>query len=259
MAFEILGNVKLLDRKDKLEKADEQLLLSKIINRYIKEDKIHILYNLLTRKKLTQLEDYINLAIEGQPLTHRVGEGNTYLDLAMGSVRRRENTESGIELNLSCSKQEFVFCEAKWKSDLSIGVSRCSIRNQLQRVIENALIFAGKNYSGQIFVTLITPKMYKQHYDLGLNTRFYAYKYREYKKNAKDTFLKELDLIKKLSLIPFKNEERNKNIKENYRKIVDENLDKLILNWVTFEELLENISDSNLKDEYKKYDEEIDK
>lgn len=255
MVVKVLGNKKLLERKEKLKKADEQLLLIKIVNRYIEEEKLHILYNLLTGKELKKLDDWIKIAVEGQPLTHRVGEGNTYLDLAMGSIRKRENTESGIELDSDCNRLEFVFCEAKWKSDLSIGVSRCSIRNQLQRIIENSLIFAGEKYDGKIFVTLITPKIYKKHYDLRVNTRFYACKYREYSSNLKEVFLKELDLIRELGTIPFIDEneiyDRGKN-----QEIVEKNLDKLILNWVTFEELLDNISDDELKKEYQENNKE---
>lgn len=239
----MLGNSKLFDKlvKEKeLIDADEQLLLSKIINEYNNAQNRNKLYELLTK---TERKTSSEIGVEAQPLTQRIGEGNTYLDLAMGSIKKRENTESGIELDIANEEQDFVFCEAKWKSDLSVGVSKCSIRNQLQRVIENALIFAGENFKERIFVTLITPEIYKKHYELGLNTRFYSCKYGEYKKNIKGTFLKELDLIKDLNLIPFKD------IKSE--NIVKKNLNKLFLNWVTFEELMENIP-SQIRDIYEK-------
>lgn len=253
--IEILGNRKLLDRgSKKLEGTDEQLLILKIVEQYIKESKLNALYQLFTRKE-TNPKDIIKIGIEAQPLTHREKEGNTYLDLAMGSIKRRGNTESGIELDTTNKEQDFVFCEAKWKSDLSVGVSKCSIRNQLQRVIENALIFAGENFKGNIFVTLITPELYKQHYELGLNTRFYSCKYAEYKGNIRGIFLRELDLIKALGVIPF-NDEKVTERKSKYREIVEKNLDKLILNWVTFEELLTEISNDILKKEYEKHNRE---
>ena len=44
-----------------------------------------------------------------------------------------------------------------------------------------------------------------------------------------------MDLIQEANLIPFKN---NKN-----RDIIEKNLDKLILNWVTFEELIEKFEE----------------
>lgn len=231
----MLGNLSLFNRikQEKLEKADEQVLLSKIVEKYLKENEVGKLYELLTRGNSKITPSNIKYGIEAQPLTHREKEGNTYLDLAMGSIKKRGSTESGIELDITNKEQDFVFCEAKWKSDLSVGVSKCSIRNQLQRVIENALIFAGENFKGNIFVTLITPELYKKHYELGLNTRFYSCKYAEYKGNIKGTFLRELDLIQEANLIPFKS---TKN-----RDIIEKNLDKLILNWVTFEELIENL------------------
>ena len=250
----MLGNLSLFNRikQEKLEKADEQVLLSKIVEEYLKESKVEKLYELLTRGNSKITPSNIKYGIEAQPLTHREKEGNTYLDLAMGSIKRRGSTESGIELDITNKKQDFVFCEAKWKSDLSVGVSKCSIRNQLQRVIENALIFAGENFKGNIFVTLITPELYKKHYELGLNTRFYSCKYAEYKGNIRGTFLRELNLIKELGVIPF-NDEKGVERKSKYREIVEKNLDKLILNWITFEELLFKISNDSLKSEYEKY------
>lgn len=244
-----------MDRASKeVEGADEQLLVLKIVEQYIRESKLNILYKLLTRKE-TNPKDTIKIGVEAQPLTHREKEGNTYLDLAMGSIKKRGNTESGIELDTTNKEQDFVFCEAKWKSDLSVGVSKCSIRNQLQRVIENALIFVGENFKGNIFVALITPEIYKKHYELGLNTRFYSCKYFEYKGNIRGTFLRELDLIKELGVIPF-NDEKGVERKSKYREIVEKNLDKLILNWVTFEELITEISNDSLKSEYEKYNTE---
>ena len=251
----ILRNKKIVIYGDEeVEGADEQLLVLKIVEQYIRESKLNILYKLLTRKE-TNPKDTIKIGVEAQPLTHREKEGNTYLDLAMGSIKKRGNTESGIELDTTNKEQDFVFCEAKWKSDLSVGVSKCSIRNQLQRVIENALIFVGENFKGNIFVALITPEIYKKHYELGLNTRFYSCKYFEYKGNIRGTFLRELDLIKELGVIPF-NDEKGVERKSKYREIVEKNLDKLILNWVTFEELITEISNDSLKSEYEKYNTE---
>ncbi|MBM6823081.1 hypothetical protein H5986_10470, partial [Fusobacterium mortiferum] len=48
---------------------------------------------------------------------------------------------------------------------------------------------------------------------------------------------------------PFNDEKRIEK-KSKYREIVEKNLDKLILNWVTFEELLAEISNDILKNEY---------
>lgn len=234
MLDNILGNSKLfkdtITKNLELETSDEQLLLFKIVKEYLSDT--NTLYKLLTKQ---DRKSHCEIAVEAQPLTPRTDERNSLLDLAMGSIKKRGTTTSGIDLDKDNEEQDFVFCEAKWKSDLSVGVTKCSFRNQLQRVIENALFFAGENFKGNIFVTLITPELYKKHYELGLYTRFYSYKYAEYKGNIKGTFLRELDLIQEANLIPFKN---NKN-----RDIIEKNLDKLILNWVTFEELFEKLKE----------------
>lgn len=85
---------------------------------------------------------------------------------------------------------------------------------------------------------------------MGINTRLYCYKYQEYKNNIKNTFLKELDLIEKLEKILFFNKES--------KEIIKENLDKLFLNWVTFEELIEAIPNIKNKTKIKKQYLEID-
>ena len=54
---------------------------------------------------------------------------------------------------------------------------------------------------------------------------------------------------------PF-NDEKGVERKSKYREIVEKNLDKLILNWVTFEELITEISNDSLKSEYEKYNTE---
>lgn len=235
----LIGPKKLFEvlRKKELVKADEQLLLFKIAAGYIEGNKELELYKILTRED--RIEN-IKAGMEVQPLTNRKNEGNTYLDLAMGSIKIRGTTESGIELD-NRKEQSFVFCEAKWESDLSLGVSNCSFRNQLQRVIENALLFAGNNYKGKIFVTLITPKLYKEHYEMGINTRFYSYKYEEYTKNIEGTFMKELKLLEETGKIEFRD--------KNSMNILKNNLNKLILNWITFEELIEKMPEGILKKE----------
>lgn len=230
-------------KNKEIKKSDEQLLLFKIVNEY--EENRNLLYFLLTGEKN---EENIELGMEVQPHTNRKKEGNTYLDLALGNIRQRTNTESGIELGIN-KKEDFVFCEAKWKSDISYGVSKCTIRNQLQRVIETALIFPKKEFKGNIYVVLITPELYRNNYFAGINTRLYAYKYDEYRKNIRKTFIEELNLIESLNKIPFTDEKKCKDI-------IEKNLDKLILKWVTFEELIAQIpNDKNRIEINKAYEE----
>lgn len=243
----MLGNSSLLKKSKfkSLINADEQLLLLKLVNEYTNSNQhINLLYEILTNtKRKTDAE----IAVEAQPLTHRKKEGNTYLDLALGSIKKRNNTVSGIELDRTNNELNFVFCEAKWKSDLSIAVTNCSIRNQLQRIIENALLFAGDNFKGKIFITLITPELYKNSYMTNIHTRFYSYKYKEYKTNLYHSFLKELNLINSLNLIPFEC-----STMKNHMSTIIKNLNKVVLNWVTFEQLIDGIPNNQSKNYLKK-------
>lgn len=242
----MLGNSSLLQKAKikTLTGADEQMLLLKIVNEYATDSKnIDFLYELLTKSKRI---NKAKIAVEAQPLTPRKGEGNSYLDLAMGSIKRRENTVSGIELDSGNQNTDFLFCEAKWRSDLSLEVTNCSIRNQLQRIIENALFFAGDDFKGKIFITLITPEIYKNLSIKGMHTRFYSYKYKEYKDNIADTFLKEIEIINSLGTIPY-----NSHTAKNPMEIIKKNLKKVILNWATFEELIENIPDTQKREKIK--------
>lgn len=223
-----------------LEKDDEQLLLFKIIKAYSSNDRDkHLLYKLLTGYNFNSTP---KIGLEVQPLTKRNNEGNTNLDLAMGNIQQRTNTTSGIELGNS--NDSFLFCEAKWSSDISYGVKYCTIRNQLQRVIETALTFSNTlNFNNHIFVTLLTPKLHKINYLDKINSRFYGYKYDEYLNNPTSIFLKEIRSNEISTKIPFKD--------EKYDKIVENNLKKLCLNWVTIEDLIESIPDKNLSNELK--------
>lgn len=134
----------------------------------------------------------------------------------------------------------FLFLEAKWDSDISVGVKYCTIRNQLQRVIDNALYFSFNPESiDKIYVTLLTPKKYKDCYEEKLNSRFYGYKYGEYSSDS-SIILRELEIIK--SELPWKEE-------KNLDLLIQENIKKLTLNWVTFEELLEKISGNSIREE----------
>jgi hypothetical protein len=95
--------------------------------------------------------------LEAMPIPSLKREGNTHVDLALGTIARRDNTDSGIEL--AGVKSPWVcFCEMKWCADISPDVKHFVHRNQLLRVIENALCFqTNGRCADQVFVTLVTP------------------------------------------------------------------------------------------------------
>ena len=78
--------------------------------------------------------------LEAMPMSPRKKEGNTHLDLALGTIRCREGTDGGIELD-DVSEPWICFGEAKLFSDLSHGVTHDPHRNQLARVVGECLLF----------------------------------------------------------------------------------------------------------------------
>lgn len=60
-------------------------------------------------------------------------------------------------------------------------------------------------------------------------------------KKIKILFFKEINEIKKRKEIPFK--------ELKYEKFINKNIEKLVLNWITIEELIQNIPNENIKNE----------
>lgn len=168
---------------------------------------------------------------EAQPIPPRMKEGNTHLDLALGAIARREGTANGIRFDTS-TPSWICFCEAKVDSDISPRVKYDPNRNQLARVIENAICFqnSGK-YPNDVYVTIIAPKAFSHKRPL-LEKKFSAYK-----SNPKSLLhdLNQCRLPKRAKadwLYPY-------NIAERITK-------SLKLQWVCFEDLVENLPDSDI-------------
>ena len=130
--------------------------------------------------------EYMAVFIETQPYPSRKDEGNTSLDLALGTISIREKTEGGIELK-NCSSSWVCFCEMKWSSDISYKVTHDLHRNQLARVIENSIFFNNKagchdqsnaRYPNHVYVALVTPKVFR---DANVKSRLYQYKFEDYR------------------------------------------------------------------------------
>ncbi|WP_028856272.1 hypothetical protein [Psychrilyobacter atlanticus] len=176
-----------------------------------------------------------SIFFEGQPMTpYKKKEGNSYIDMALGSINIREKTKSGLEY-FSEFGNRICFVEAKYFSDLSGMTEHSCTRNQMDRVIENLLCMQENNkFPNEVVFTLLTPRKFKKNY----GSRMYSYKYYEYEEKLdkeKGTLAKKIEL----SL---------ENKREEYTKekgFIEERLKKLKLNWVTFEDIFEEF----LKDE----------
>ncbi|MAS93120.1 MAG: hypothetical protein CMO55_07980 [Verrucomicrobiales bacterium] len=126
---------------------------------------------------------------EALPIPPREREGNTNVDLAMGSISSRSDQLGGIEYDPDPAKgSSVVFCEMKWYSDISSKVTHDQTRNQLSRVIENAMTFqkAGK-FPAKVSVVLVTPQLFV---DQAIKSRLYQYKLEEYQRSP-ETLLDE--------------------------------------------------------------------
>lgn len=174
------------------------------------------------------------------PIPPRKGEGKTHLDLALGTIARRKGTESGIKLDAAESSW-ICFCEMKWYSDISTSVT-CDIhRNQLARVIENALCFqdSGK-YGEEVYVTLVTPAIFR---NATLKSRLYQYKFGEYSTN-RTCLTDELNacILKK-----------NNQPDWSYLPDLTQRVASLSLWWATYDRLFANLPDSAIAPELKNF------
>jgi hypothetical protein len=166
------------------------------------------------------------------PEPPRSREGESHIDLAVGTIAQRGGAEkSGIAL--SSDKDSWVcFVECKWYSDIAHSVSYDQHRNQLARVADNALYFRQEDcdqFAQQVHVTLVTPEVFRS---CSVRSRLYQYKYEEYKANLSNL---KRDL-----------EESCLRYRRRFPPI-EERLPCLRLHWITYDTLFLNLPDSELK------------
>ena len=196
------------------------------------------LTKILTGTDLYQLNQKIWL--EAMPMSPRKQEGNTRLDLAVGTIRRRVCTGGGIELD-NGPDSWICFCEAKVYSDLSHGVTHDLHRNQLARVAENALCFQGQGrFVDRVYVALLTPAIFKIP---PAKSRLYQYKFREYKACS-------MDLSR--NLIACSMDQRDEP-DWSYPSNMVERVRRLEFRWATYEELFDNLPESAISQELRKF------
>jgi len=164
------------------------------------------------------------------PIPPRKREGATHVDLALGTIARREGTESGIELDDTDSPW-VCFCEMKWLSDISSRVRYDLHRNQLARVTENAICFRGaERYAQRAYVGLVTPAVFR---DAACKSRLYQYKFEEY---SRDTRSLLADL-------------RACVLDQGNPCDLAERVQNLSLRWTTYDELFADLPDSGIRPE----------
>lgn len=239
--------IKRLDKKQDLNKpiSDEQLWTFIMASGYAiaGKDGIAKLARLMTGND-QKINDDSQIWLEVLPLPPRKNEGSTHLDLALGAIKKRNGKKSGIEFDREAPSW-ICFGEMKWFSDISYDVTNDIERNQLIRVIENAVTFqADGKYPENVFITLITPEKFQES---NIRSRLYHYKYKEYKsgvasRKAHDLMFEE---IKQCQLRP----------RKTYpdEEIIQKRLTNLKLNWVSYEVLFRKLPDSNISEGLKKF------
>lgn len=171
--------------------------------------------------------------LEVLPVSPRKKEGETHVDLALGTIAIRAGTESGIELH-DAESPWVCFCEAKWYSDISTGVSYDIHRNQLARVVENAVCFqrAGA-YLEHAYVTLLTPEVFRR---ASLKSRLYQYLFKEYNEDR-------VRLTGDLAACAL---EKTEQPDWTYPSDVAKRAATLSLQWCSYDELFERMPDSQM-------------
>ena len=170
------------------------------------------------------------------------------MDLALGAITRRDKTDEGIEL--AKLKLTWVcFCEMKWCADISPDVKHFVHRNQLLRVIENALCFQKNGHcADQVFVTLVTPAHLR---NAPVKSRLYHYKYEEYSTD-KRAILWDLMGASRM-------DERRHEPGWFYPSSLPERVERLTLRWVTYDDLLEHLPDSPIRQDVLAFWEQAEK
>ena len=172
---------------------------------------------------------------EVQPCSPRSREGNTRVDLALGGIRRRPGTESGIEYDPALASW-VALCECKWYSDIDTKVSYDKHRNQLLRVIENAVFFqSGGTRPERAHVVIVTPASFKKR---KVKSRLYQYKFEEYKSDQ-NRIVEELEACCL---------ETSKSYPDLRRA-----LSNLELHWVTYQDLLRSAPESAIRSHLDKF------
>lgn len=186
--------------------------------------------------------------LEMLPIPPRQGvigrsERNSEIDLMVGDIGIRGNTVAGVEYRVPLTGDGIVcFVEAKWLSDISWGTTHDKFRNQMARVIETALTFqsTGADPDGwptEVHFCLLTAKCFTTRNCAGGGARFYGYKFREYVE-SRNALLADIES----ATIPIRNMDG-----WEYPSL-EKRLQSLALHWVTYEDLLEAMPETEFKE-----------
>lgn len=173
-------------------------------------------------------------------------------DLIFGDIEPCKGTESYIVYGPKDTIKGWVcFVEMKILTDISVNSTDNPNYNQLAKYIKAAMtlqkfgrIIEGK-FPDEVYLTLITPKRFFDN----RHSRLYGYKFEEYTSNDKINFIKK-DIPHIINHEYF-NEDWLDPMKQ---PDIDNRLKNLKIYWIPYENLLDNISDTN---PFKRYIDQI--
>lgn len=165
--------------------------------------------------------------LEYRPMTPRIGEARSHMDLSIGNIAVDAGTKGGIAPVGGPEATPWVcFCEMKWESDITPGVANDPKRNQLIRVIESGLYYGWPDSTlAEVYITLVTPGRFRDD-----TRKLYHRKFNEYTAD-KGRILEEL---------------RNCRLRRRDGFDAATRISALQLRWLTFEELFAALPPSPL-------------
>jgi hypothetical protein len=192
-------------------------------------------------------DDYENSSnpiwFEAMPLK---GISSPTLDMAFGNLQRPngDNTKAQIIYRPPPNGSSLIcFVEMKIGDDLVISSTDNPTYNQLAKYIRSALIFQNAgNFPKEVHVTLVTPRIFIKN----LKSRFYGYKFIEYAcpQINPENIMPDIP-IRADSPQHIENEKLDNNWSKCDKDGMIERFPYLKLHWIPYENLLDNIPNTN--------------
>ena len=211
-----------------------QIPLSEIHNCY---EKAYIEYMVKTPRK----------GIQGDAL------GNSVIDLALGCIDITKKRM--IHYKPDNAVNDWIcLVEMKLFDDIQATSGKNPIRNQLVRIIEDAITFQkhGHNiFPNKVHVTLVTPALFQEETE----SRLYGIKFEKYHNTSQNT----VDVNSILTDISKTRMNKRNEPKWKYPDNIKDRLEiNLSLHWVTFEDIIEGIPENEIKNPIQNLLEEIE-
>lgn len=173
------------------------------------------------------------------------GNSSPKLDLAFGNINRPGGNTKKDQIVYVPQKGsgQICFIEMKTLDDMDSSSKGNPVYNQLAKYIRAGLIFQNARiFPKEVHVTLVTPRVFIKN----LKSRFYGYKYIEYA-------CPQINPENIMPDIPIKADRppyiENEKLDDNWIKCdkdgLIERFPSLRLHWIPYENLLDNIPDTN--------------